>query len=251
MIQSKNLTPAHNGTPSFGLAVIDTIVLPVFDIMEKPKFIMKLGCMPSKNGKLRYYGLFECPLCGKHFKCEECNIEKGDTRSCGCYKNTKKTLKHGLCNTDVYKLWKKVKNRCCNKNNTAYKDYGGRGITMCEEWLNNPVAFCEWALGNGWEKGLVIDRIDVNGNYEPLNCRFVTRYVSGQNTRLLRVTNKSGYRGVSFSKSMNKWQTQIDYNGKYYQLGFYELSADAAIAYNDFVIENKTNHPLNIILPHE
>lgn len=75
-----------------------------------------------------------------------------------------------------------MKSRCYNRNNSFYKNYGGRGITICEEWLGHPDVFIKWALNNGWKPGLTIDRIDVNDIYKPSNCRWVTKKIQSNNT---------------------------------------------------------------------
>ncbi len=80
---------------------------------------------------------------------------------------------HGMSSTPSYRIWRGMKSRCYNKNNKSYKHYGGRGIKICDDWLNNAGAFCKWALNNGYKKGLSIERINVNGNYEPNNCTFI------------------------------------------------------------------------------
>lgn len=100
---------------------------------------------------------------------------------------------HGLSNKcgRLYPLWKSIRYRCYSKTSKDYHNYGGRGIVMCDEWKNDFVAFHDWALANGYkeektDKGLnilTIDRIDVNGNYEPDNCRFVTNAVQAKNKR--------------------------------------------------------------------
>lgn len=90
---------------------------------------------------------------------------------------------HGLSKTRIYSLYKDIKNRCYREKTECYKYYGGRGIRVCDEWLNDFVKFHDWAVANGHRRGLDIDRINVNGNYEPSNCRFVTRLVGARNTR--------------------------------------------------------------------
>ena len=82
----------------------------------------------------------------------------------------------------LYLVWETMKNRCENPNRAKYKDYGARGIEVCDEW-HNTENFCKWALENGYEEGLQIDRIDNNGNYEPNNCRWVTPKENSRNRR--------------------------------------------------------------------
>lgn len=82
--------------------------------------------------------------------------------------------KHGLSKSKLYRVFNSMKQRCYNKNNEKYKNYGGRGIIICDEWLQDRKTFFDWAFENGYNDTLTIDRINVNGNYEPNNCRFVT-----------------------------------------------------------------------------
>lgn len=97
-------------------------------------------------------------------------------------------------------VWRGMKNRCYNSKAPKYKYYGGRGITVCAEWKDNFQAFYEWSLANGYEEGLTLDRENVDGNYEPSNCRWVTVNVQNGNKRNNRLLE---YQGVT--KSIPEW----------------------------------------------
>lgn len=92
-------------------------------------------------------------------------------------------LKHGMSNTPLYRAWDSMKARCYRKTTAPYKRYGGRGIKVCDEWKYDFIAFKDWALANGYVEGLSLDRIDVNGNYEPSNCRWVSMKEQENNKR--------------------------------------------------------------------
>ncbi len=88
----------------------------------------------------------------------------------------------------LYHVWNAMKQRCTNSNHPSYPDYGGRGIAICEDWLDHPATFIEWSLANGWRRGLTIDRRNNDGNYDPNNCRFVVRVVQNRNNRHVKLT---------------------------------------------------------------
>jgi len=136
--------------------------------------------------------------CGNEVDIRGCSLTSGNTTSCGCY-NRERTAEahtvHGMNRQGkihpVYHIWSTMIQRCENPNDKRYKDYGGRGIMVCPEW-HNPVVFISWALVNGWRKGLQIDRIDNNGNYEPGNCRWATRKEQQRNRRNNRFITFNG-----------------------------------------------------------
>jgi len=99
--------------------------------------------------------------------------------------------RHGYRNHPLYDCWHHIHDRCYSRNCKNYSNYGGRGITCCEEW-KSPKDFIEWCLSNGWEQGLQIDRIDNNGNYEPSNCRFSTPKEQMNNTRSNKIIEHNG-----------------------------------------------------------
>ena len=111
--------------------------------------------------------------CGTEITKEIKSILRGTSKSCGCL-NRINHIKHGLSNTKVYNTWQNVKNRCTNPNSGKWHRYGGRGITMCEEWFNSFEQFYK-DMGNPPTNKHSIDRIDNNGNYEPSNCKWSTQ----------------------------------------------------------------------------
>ncbi len=137
-----------------------------------------------------------------------------------------------------------MKNRCSENNNSddaKYEIYSG--IKVCSEWKSY-IAFKEWAICNGYEDGLSIDRIDFTGNYEPSNCRWATSSVQNRNTKIKK-SNKSGYRGVRLRKDTNKYNAFVYHNGKNTSLGCFNTDIEAAKARDKYIIENNVGSMLN------
>lgn len=136
------------------------------------------------NGKRRRMIEAECSCNGDIRDYMWNLIMRGDTQSCGCLRKeltSKRMTTHGLSKHPLYEVFNAMRKRCLIESDKDYPNYGGRGITVCDEWIDDFPAFYKWCTENGWEKGLDLDRKDNDGNYEPGNCRFITRPISLRN----------------------------------------------------------------------
>lgn len=128
--------------------------------------------------------LWECKCdCGNITIVRGTNLKSGHTISCGCKKG--KTI-HNKWGTRLYNIYHNMKQRCNNAKNIWYKNYGARGITVCQEWQDDFMNFYNWAINNGYKDNLTLDRINVNGNYEPDNCRWADKITQQNNMRTNR-----------------------------------------------------------------
>lgn len=144
------------------------------------------------RNKMRHF-LCLCS-CGALWKVPLIQLRTGQTKSCGCLRKERfirRITHHGQSRTSLHAIWRSMKQRCLNPKNPVYGYYGGRGITVCDEWLNFE-PFQEWALKNGYAKGLTIERKDVNGNYEPSNCKWIPQSEQSSNTRRARMLTYKG-----------------------------------------------------------
>lgn len=162
--------------------------------------------------------------CGNEKIVSTSGLKSGNTQSCGCLRqeqaieNNKHRTTHGKSKTKLYNVWFDIKRRCYNPKRENYKDYGGREIKICDEWKNNFEKFYNWANENGYKEGLSIDRIDVNGDYEPKNCRWVDNYTQANNktNNFLITYNGETHTATEWSKIVGIKATTILHRIKKY-----------------------------------
>ena len=183
--------------------------LEVLKLDHKQQKVNKNGI---KTGNV-YYWLCKCS-CGNLKVIRGTHLTNGLIQSCGCLqketiakvaKETRTT--HKQSDSRIYGIYKHIKHRCYLTTDKDYINYGKRGIIMCDEWKNNFQAFYDWAMSNGYTDELTIDRIDVNGNYEPSNCRWVTKEIQNKNTRRnINIT----YKGETHN--VREWSSILNIN---------------------------------------
>lgn len=152
---------------------------------------------PSRTDSGKYAWVCKCD-CGNTITVCTTDLRRGHTQSCGCYR-TDKVRTHGLSKTLPYHMWRKMIARRCDETDKDYNNYGARGISVCKEWLSYPL-FYEWALSNGYKRGLTIDRINNDVGYSPENCRFITIQEQERNRRnnIRVIVNGAGMLLVEF-----------------------------------------------------
>lgn len=176
--------------------------------------------------------------CGNIIITNGASLRRGKKNSCGCLMiEHQKTqyYKHGHTGERMFNIWRKIKSRCLSKNCVDYKNYGGRGITICNEWLDF-INFYNWSTKNGYSDILEIDRINNDGNYEPNNCRWVDRYIQANNKR-----NNCYYKydGYIYTIAELSRKYNIDYKVLHSRLTYLKWNIDRAINEKIYIGKNQ------------
>lgn len=128
----------------------------------------------------------------------------------------------------LYYVWRAMRSRCYDIKHPSYHNYGGRGIDVCDEWIYNSQNFCDWALSNGWVKGLQLDRIDNDKGYSPTNCHFITPKENVDvGKKRMKSNNTSGYNGVDFNTKQGSWRARIHFDKKEIHIGWFNNLEEA------------------------
>ena len=193
--------------------------------------------LPRKNTKRMF--LCKC-ACGKFTEVYWPNLKRGASTSCGCYAREINTI-HGGGGTRLYTTWWNMIRRCTDPNNNVYAYYGGKGIGVYEEWKDFTV-FREWAMANGYNDKLTIERKDISTDYCPDNCFWADLYDQAAN-RQKRTTSSSPYLGVNpWGKTGKSWVATITSHGKRTKVGVYNSPEEARDARNQYIHDHQLPH---------
>ena len=205
----------------------------------KTKVVADLGYPISpRNRRLT----LECIDCTKEFDTDLSQAKRtGRCKSCS---NRKNNIEHGMTNHAMFSVWNSMMYRCNNKKSSSYKNYGAIGIQVSKEFrdVKTFISYVEHLPNYGKHK-VELDRVDNSIGYRRGNLRWTTRSIQTCNSRILRSTNTSGYRGVS--KKDGKWVARIGINNKSIHIGTFDAAKLAGRAYDEYVTKHKLNHTVN------
>lgn len=184
--------------------------------------------------------------CGTVKSVYKYNLDKNSSLSCGCLHKEVVTF-HGQWKTKLYHVWSSMKSRCLNKNKSGFKDYGNRGICVCEEWNKNFMSFYNWSKANGYKEKLHLDRINNDGDYEPNNCRWADNKTNAQNKRsniVIEAFNKK--------KCLSEWcrdeKCVVGYNTLRERIVVAKMDAELAITTPSGIINKAKINSRNVIV---
>lgn len=210
-------------------------------LLRGNEVLVKNNMLTQIIGRSKYQtkAMFRCE-CGVEKEIAVHSVKSGKTKSCGCLRITKART-HGMSKIPEYSIWIMMKARCHNKNNKDYKDYGEKGIFVCDRWRDSFENFIE-DMGVRENRKLSLDRINNGKGYSPDNCRWATYSEQACNKKVSGITSK--YRGVTISgRKRDKWVATVKYvhagdlKSKNHYIGIFKLELEAAKAYDAKVIE--------------
>ena len=206
-----------------------------------PKLIGKTWKKPPTltNKQAVLFGLYECQYCGNKYEVRVNNVKRGRSKSCGCMQ---RSGSHKLTTHRFYKTWMGMIHRCTNAKNPAYKHYGERGITICEEWLD-VATFINWCEDT-YIEGMTLDRIDNDKGYSPDNCRWEGKATQKINQRMMK-NNKSGFVGIFWDCKNKNWRASVRFNYNLINLGSFKDKMEAVQARDNYITEHKLPHKLS------
>ena len=170
--------------------------------------------------------IYKCPVCNKEKELGIYHVSVNKPKKCRSCTVTERNMKHGKSKSRLYRIWQGMKSRCMISSASGYKNYGGRGIFVCKSWSDSFEEFYSFAINNGYDDNLEIERINNNDGYHPSNCIFVRTSVNAKNKRLYK-NNNTGFRGVVSVRK--KFTSSIRENGKNIHLGTYPTAEEAYI----------------------
>jgi len=206
-----------------------------------------LGYVSKKSKNKAKVGRYLC-VCGSVSVARVSEVERGIKKTCNAcsYKRvgkatTGRLTKHGMAGTRMYHSWRHMKDRCFREKDSAYHNYGGRGVGVSDEFMEFD-GFYTWAINNGYKDWLTLDKIDNDADYSPSNCRWADKSVQAANRR---ATKTDGYIGVFYRKDNGKYRATVKYKCKKVYDKHFDSEEEAAIDRDRYIIENSLPHTLN------